>query len=177
MTSAYLPTRQKPSIVELQESFSARPTSFLEDKIVGKVCIFLTSRALPSLVTMLPHSNGYSITPQPPQQQVYFYDHEEIQITPFNEALVDCGRPSSPMIGNPADNSIPFKVPKSIIDQINPARAVPPTPIYRRESYPGETDYARPPPGLPLPHLVIEEIRTIGHMIYDTTQKKSIFAP
>ena len=141
---------------------------------------------MPSLVTMLTHSDGYLIAPQPPQQQVYFYDYEEIQITSFNKALVDFGRPSSPMIGNPADNSIPFKeVPESIIDQINQAKAVPPTPIVYRENSPGGTDRARPPPGLPLrpppgpplPHPMIEEIRTIGHMTYDTTRKESIFTP
>ena len=80
-------------------------------------------------------------------------------------------------IGNPADKSIPFKVPESIIDQINHDRAVPPTPRVHRGNSPGGTDRARPPPGLPHPHPMIEEIRTIGHMTYDTTRKESIFTP
>ena len=87
-----------------------------------KHVVISTSMAQPSLVTMLPHSGGYAFTPQPPEQQVYFYDFEEVRITAFNKALVDFGRPGSPMprrIGNPADNSIQFKVPKSIGDQIN----------------------------------------------------------
>ena len=105
---------------------------------------------MPSMVTMLAHSDGYSIAPQPPQQQIYFYSYEETQITPFNKALVDFGRPSSPMtpmrisqmIGSPADNSIPFRVPESIIDEINHDRAVPPTPRVYRENSPGGTDRA-----------------------------------
>lgn len=145
-----------------------------------KHVVISTSMAQPSLVTIIPHSNGYAFPTQLPEQQVYHYPYEEVQITAFDKALVDFGRPRSPMtreIGNPADNSIQFKAPKSIIDQINRARAEPPTAIIRRENSQSGTDRARPPPSPPSPLPMLEDIQTVGQVDYDTTQKKSIFTP
>ena len=127
---------------------------------------------------MLPHADGYALPTQPPRQQVYFYPYEEVHISAFDKAILDYGRPRSPMtrtIGNPADNSIQFKVPKSIVDQINHARAEPPTPIIRRENSPGGTDRARPPPIPPSALPMIERIQTVGQVDYDATQKKCIY--
>ena len=139
--------------------------------------VISTSMTQPSLITMLPHADGYALPTQPPQQQVYFYPYEEVHISVFDKALLDYGRPRSPLtrtIGNPADNSVQFKVPNSIIDQINQARAVPPMPMTRRENSPGGTDRARPPPRLAPPHPMIEEIRTVGHMDLPTGRRMEI---
>ena len=126
-----------------------------------KKALIASDMSQPSLLPVLPIANGYELpdTPFQAQQSVWKYPYEEVTITLIDKALLIHGRPQSPAsrsligpnLGDPADNIIRFKVPQSVVAQMNRNRhsTTPPPPLIYRENSPGGRDLARPPPVTP----------------------------